>query len=144
MQPLQCDLRRQVANPHVYLISTHMATEHGNIHAAVALRSATADSNTLYEPIARQNERPAPAAQMRHPPSPAPATLYTQKNAMFRAPASFPTRVPCNIRTAITMSQSHDFPQSPHLPKIRHHFPKSPLPKVTTSESHHFSKTPLP
>jgi hypothetical protein len=39
---LHCDLRRQVANPmYVY---AHVATERGNIRAAIALRSATAES----------------------------------------------------------------------------------------------------
>ena len=41
MQPLQCVLQHHVANPHV---STHMATEHGNNHAAITMRPATTDS----------------------------------------------------------------------------------------------------
>ena len=41
MQPLQCVLQHQVANPH---LSTHMATQNDNNHAAVTLRSATRDS----------------------------------------------------------------------------------------------------
>ena len=43
MQPLQYDLRchQQVANTHA---STQMATQHGNNHAAIPMRSATADS----------------------------------------------------------------------------------------------------
>ena len=45
MQPLQCVLQRQVANPH---LSTHMATERDNNHAAIPLRSATTDSKTPY------------------------------------------------------------------------------------------------
>ena len=43
MQPLQCVLQPHVANPH---LSTHMATQHGNIHAAIPLRSANKDSRT--------------------------------------------------------------------------------------------------
>ena len=43
MQPLQCVLQHHVANPHV---STHMATEYGNNHTAIALRSAARGSTT--------------------------------------------------------------------------------------------------
>ena len=43
MQPLQRVLQHHVANPH---LSTHMATEHGNNHAAITLRSATRDSTS--------------------------------------------------------------------------------------------------
>ena len=38
MQPLQYVLQHHVAKPN---LSTHMATQHGNIHAAIAPRSAT-------------------------------------------------------------------------------------------------------
>ena len=41
MQPLQCVLQHDVANPHV---STHMATPDDNNHAAIPMRSATTDS----------------------------------------------------------------------------------------------------
>ena len=41
MQPLQCVLQLQVPNPH---LSTHMATQNDNDHAAVTLRSATRES----------------------------------------------------------------------------------------------------
>ena len=41
MQPLQCVLQRDVANPHA---STHMATSDDNNHAAIPMRSATTDS----------------------------------------------------------------------------------------------------
>ena len=41
MQPLQCVLQRDVANPHA---STHMATPDDNNHAAIPMRSATTDS----------------------------------------------------------------------------------------------------
>jgi hypothetical protein len=37
MQPFQCDLHHQVANTNV---STHMAAQHGNIHAAIPTLSA--------------------------------------------------------------------------------------------------------
>ena len=41
MQPTQCILQHDVANPHV---STHMATPDDNNHAAIRMRSATTDS----------------------------------------------------------------------------------------------------
>ena len=90
-QPLQCVLQRQVANPH---LSTHMATERDNNHAAIPLRSATTDSKTPYNyahtnaskaasthrySVAtkkHQNERPTPASHTSCPPSPAAATLH--------------------------------------------------------------------
>jgi len=40
MQPLQCVLQHDVANPHA---STHMATPDDNNHAAIPMRSATTD-----------------------------------------------------------------------------------------------------
>ena len=42
-QPLQCVLQPHGANSH---LSTHLATQHGNIHAAIPLRSATRNSTT--------------------------------------------------------------------------------------------------
>ena len=41
MQPWQCVLQLQVPNPH---LSTHMATQNDNDHAAITLRSATRES----------------------------------------------------------------------------------------------------
>ena len=43
MQPLQCVLQHHLAIPH---LSRRMATQHGNIHAAMPLRSATRNSRT--------------------------------------------------------------------------------------------------
>ena len=43
MQPLQCVLQLQVPNPH---LSTHMATQNDNDHAAITLRSATRESRS--------------------------------------------------------------------------------------------------
>jgi len=50
MQPLQRVLQHHVANPH---LSTHMATEHGNNHAAITLRSATRDSTSAWHRTTR-------------------------------------------------------------------------------------------
>ena len=97
---------------------------------------------------------------------------FTQKNAMFRAPASSPQHSPCNIMhhspswlpvPFLTTPLHHHFPSSPlpflttslrhHSPSssfpffttsLRHHFPSSPLPFVTTSLPHHFPSSPLP
>ena len=41
MQPLQCVLQHQVANPY---LSTHMATQNDNNHAAITLRSAAREA----------------------------------------------------------------------------------------------------
>ena len=46
MQPLQGDLHQQVANTHA---STHMTTEDGNNHTAIALRSATTCFKTPFK-----------------------------------------------------------------------------------------------
>ena len=43
MHPLQCVSQPHVANPH---LSTYMATQHGNIHTAIPMRSATLNSTT--------------------------------------------------------------------------------------------------
>ena len=74
MQPLQCILQHHVSNPHV---STHMATERDNNHAAITLRSAKQIpknpiahinnhtwQNTKGEPITHRNAAaPAPHTQ---------------------------------------------------------------------------------
>ena len=53
----RCVLQRHVTNPYVYM---HMATKHGNNHAAIPLRSAATDSKTPYN-YARMN-----ATSLRH------------------------------------------------------------------------------
>ena len=90
IQPLQCVLQLQVPNPH---LSTHMATQNDNDHAAITLRSATRESrnaknyahmnnhslqNTEEEPIAPGSSAAAPAAHTRYLSSPAGATLHGQ------------------------------------------------------------------
>ena len=87
-QPLQCVLQHQDPNPH---LSTHMATQNDNNHAAITLRSATRESrnaknytrmnnhslqNTEEEPIAPGSTAAAPAAHTRYFSSPAGATLH--------------------------------------------------------------------
>ena len=72
---------------------------------------------------------------------------FTRKNKLSCScflPNTSPTQHSCSPL------QSHHFPKSP-LPKVttshrhhRHHFPPSPLPFVTTSLSHHFPSSSLP
>ena len=171
MQPSQCVLQHDVANPRV---STHMATKHDNNHVAIPLRSATADSKTPYittyaqahpkqleaTVAVRQKKRQTDLSRNRctqEVPFIAGCNHFTRKNTRFRAPASSPTQAPCNVHAAITM-HSATFPSSP-LPfvttSLPHHFPSSPLPLVTTlpssplplvttSQSHHFPSSPFP
>ena len=90
MQPLQCVLQHDVTNPH---LPTHMRIPHGNIHAAIPLRSVTHDSKSPYNcaqtnaakaawshnsTAAKKNwnARPAPAARARYLSSPAGATWH--------------------------------------------------------------------
>ena len=53
MQPLQCDLRCKVASPHIF---THMATEHGNNHAAITMRSAAPRCKTACRMCPRMSQ----------------------------------------------------------------------------------------
>ena len=57
--------------------------------------------NTKGEPITRQNERSATAADTRYFSSPAAATLHEKTQGFV--PASSPKQTPCNIRAVITM-----------------------------------------
>ena len=141
MQPFQCDLQPQ-------LQETQRTTPTGT-----TTRCKTHRRNQS------RPEQPQP-----HPPHTRGTfhrrlqPLYTEKTR-FRAPASSPTQSPCTIpmRSAtsplpsfITTSLRHHFPSSP-LPivttsstSLHRHFPSSPLPFVTTSLRHHFPSSPLP
>ena len=114
MRPLQCGLQHDVANPRV---STHMATEHDNNHAAITLRYATSDSknarnyahtnrhtlqNTEEEPIHARNDC-SHTRRTQNVPFIADCSHFTQKNTRFRAPASSPKRTPRNSHAAITV-----------------------------------------
>ena len=59
--------------------------------------------NTKGEPITRQSERSATAAQTRYLLHRRLQPLYTENLARFRVPASSPTQAPCNIHATITM-----------------------------------------
>ena len=52
MQPLQCVSQHHLANPN---LSAHIATEHGNNHAAIPMRSATKDSRHAKNYTRRNN-----------------------------------------------------------------------------------------
>ena len=116
MQPLQCILQHHVSNPHV---STHMATERDNNHAAITLRSAKQIpknpiahinnhtwQNTKGEPITHRNDRSRTRRTLQQ--------LYTRQNTRFRAPASFPTQAPCDTHTAIQCVLQHHV-SNPHV-----------------------------
>ena len=108
MQPLQCVLHHPVANLN---LSTRMATPDDNNHAAIPMRSATTNSrnaknyahrhnhslqNTEEEAIASGTT--AAAIRRTHGvPFIAGCSHFTLENTRFRAPASSPTQLPCNI-----------------------------------------------
>ena len=77
---------------------------HTHIHAAIiTMRLASTRCRTPWENRVRvETIQAAPASHRSCPASPAAATLHG-KSTRFRAPASSPTRVPCNIHAAITM-----------------------------------------
>ena len=79
MQPLQCVLQH-----------------HAHIHAAITMRFASTRCRTPR----RNRLRTRRAHKL---PFIASCSHFTRKNLMFRAPASSPTQVPCNIPAAITM-----------------------------------------
>ena len=114
MQPLQCVLQHQVANPH---LSTHMAPQNDNNHAAFTMRSATRDSrnawnyahmnnhllqNTEEEPIRARIER-SRTRRTQEVPFIAGQSHFTRKNTMVSCPGFLPKRSPCKIHAAITM-----------------------------------------
>ena len=112
MQPLQCVLQHHVANTH---LSTRMATEHDNIHAAISLRSATREStNAKNQTLVAEHRRGTDSTLKRpqpHPPHP-PHTqatchrrlqpLYTEKHKVSCSGFSL-YQTPCSIHAAIKM-----------------------------------------
>ena len=98
MQPLQCVLQLQVPNPH---LSTHMATQNDNDHAAITMRSATRESRNAYyyahmnnhslqnteeEPIRARFDR-SRTRRTHELPFIAGRSHFTRKNTRFPAPA---------------------------------------------------------
>ncbi len=113
MAPFQCDLHPQIQE-------THRTT-----HTGTTTRCRTQRRN--------QND-PSRTRRTHEVPFIAGRSHFSRKNTSFRAPASSPKQSPCNIHAAITMR----FAAFPSLPcallttSLCHHFPKSPLPFVTT------------
>ena len=62
MQPLQCLLQPHVSN---LPLSTHMATQHGNIHAAIPLQRTS--HSTLHLPCIKCNAHRTPPFDKSHP-----------------------------------------------------------------------------
>ena len=118
MQPLQCILQHQVANPH---LSTHMATTfhcdlqpqiqdtNRTTHTGTATRCRTQRWNT-----SASETTPAAPARTYEVPFIAGCNHFTRKNTRFRAPASSPKQAPRNIHAAITMhlAASRGYPAS--------------------------------
>ena len=126
MQPLQCVLQHDVANPHV---STHMAIKHAfhcDLQPQIPKHPTTAYTHKRIQSSLKPQLKRGPKKKRQNDPSrtrrtrtscsssPAAATLHG-KNARFRAPASSPAHthtyiyiylsiyLPCNIHAAITM-----------------------------------------
>ena len=110
MQPSQCILQHDVANPYV-------STPVDNNHAATPMRSATTDSrdtknyahsdnhslqNTEEEPIRGLNG-PSRTRRAQEVPFIAGCSQFTRNNTRLPAPASSPTQAPCNVNAAITL-----------------------------------------
>ena len=144
-----------------------------NIHAATTMRSAAPRTHscshyiaigihtlqkTKGEPITRWND-PSRTRRTQEVPFIAGCSHSTRKNRRFRAPASSPTQLPCDMHAAITTT-----PQSHHTPfvttSLGHHTPfvttslghHTPFvttslghhtPFIATSQSHHFPSSPL-
>ena len=84
-------------------IPMRFAAPRTHIHAAITMRLASTRYRTPWENRVRvETIQAAPASHKSCPASPAAATLHG-KSTRFCAPASSPTRVPCNIHAAITM-----------------------------------------
>ena len=110
---IQCVLQHHVANPHVSMHTEqnmatimqplHCANCNQGFHKGIELRTKKHTvQNTMEEPKNIKTSVHAPAAHTSCPSSPAAATLHG-KNTRFRAPASSPTQVPCNIHAATTL-----------------------------------------
>ena len=149
MQPSQCILQHDVANPHV---STQMATPDDNNQAAIPMRSATTrfkrriELRTQTQPLVAEHGGGANSRMKRPQPHP-PHTggtfhrrlqpLYTEKTHGFvlRLP-------PLHKPHATFMQPSQCILQHEVVPRnitsLCHHFPLSPLPKATISLGQHF------
>ena len=132
MQPLQCVLQHDVANPHA---STHMASPDDNSHAAIPMRSATTDSrnawnyahrnnhslqNTEEEPIDLETIQTAPAAHRRYLSVSAAATLHGKTQGFVlrlppqnKAPATFMQPLHCVLQHGVATPHASTHMASP-------------------------------
>ena len=102
MQPLQCVLQHQVANTH---LSTHMATQNDNNHAAIYTAICNQrfkkriESRTHEQPLFAEHRGGTDSRGTFHR---RPGPLYTEGRKVS-CPGFLPKRSPCNIHAAITM-----------------------------------------
>ena len=143
MQPLHYDSRLPAAKDNNI---TQTAAAARNLDAAITLRFAAprthpcnqyhaicipALQNTTEEPITLETIQAATAAHTSCPSSPAAATLPKK----HQKTPGFVLRLPPQHKSHATFMQ----PLQCVLQHLSQHFPKSPLPSVTTSLSHNFS-----
>ena len=114
MQPSQCILQHDVANPHV---STRMATPDDNNHNGSHYSNLQPEiqqaNRTTHKWTATRCRKQRRTDWPRNDPNRnrrtqevryiAGCSHFTRKNTRFRAPASFPKQTPCNILAAITL-----------------------------------------
>ena len=146
--PKTSPMQHSCSHYHAFCSTTHtfMQPLHCDWHPHVAKNQG--------EPITRWND-PSRTRRTQEVPFIAGCSHSTRKNRRFRAPASSPTQLPCDMHAAITTtpqspphSLRHHFPRSPH--SLRHHFPRSPhslrdhFPRSPHSLHRHFPKSPLP
>ena len=119
IQPSDCVLQRRVTNPYVF---THMATKHGNNHAAIPLQSAITDSktpynyahmsshtlqNTLEEPKNVRTSVPATASHTSCPSSPEKQCLALRLPPQNQAHATFMQPLQCVFCSATSQTRMY-------------------------------------
>ena len=148
-QPLQCVSPHHVANRHgstpwQHQMATIMKPFHSdlqpqiqNTHRTTHIDTTTVCRTQRRNPFASETTPAAHAAHRRYLSSPAASTLHGKIQG-------FVLRLPPQHKPHATFMQPVQ--RSP-LPKVTtsqsHHFPSSPLPFVTSSLGHHFPSSPL-
>ena len=137
-----CTWQRQmttIMQPFHCDLQPHIQDTHRTTLTGTTTRCRKQRRNTF----ADETTAAATAAHKRYLSSPAAATLHGKIQGFV--PWLPPQHKP--HATFMQPLQSHHFPKSP-LPFVTtshlHHFPSSPLPFVTTSLNHHFPKSPHP
>ena len=150
MRPLQCVLQHHASNLHV---STHMATQDDNNHAAIPMRSATTDSKKQIElheqPHVAEHQWGTDKTRKRSQPQPSHTQgtfhrhlqpLYAEKHKVWCSgflPNTSPMQPSCghyNAFCSITSLSHH--PSSSPFPLVTAtlpHLPQSPPFVITTS-----------